>query len=446
MEKPSRQTKPSLWAKLLTAAFPLYLTITFDKLGVVVVIALLGNHATTTLAAFVLTTVIYIPASMSALSALRGVVPSLAPHLENPRESGPLLRDVRWLSLSFALVGIIPLLGLPFLGKMLGASPDIVDSLGYLPYFMAAALVTFAIKQGTIQALIAFERSKDVMWPGLTDIGATVALASLLVPAYGVNGGGAAFLAGSTVGALVALWRLRIARGPTGWGRPRPGPMWSLARTGLPLAGGTFIHMSALAIMALSATRLGSSEAAAHGIMLELIPVITILSSSVCQVAIPHLSVQYIKNPPHYLRHSVFQIAVLTAITMSAGVALLVFSAPHVMPWFSTQEAPVALALEVLPFLAVVILLQGFTWIANAALIAMKRTPITFVNMLICYGALAIVALPSAEQYGLVGLWVSFMAVNAALFIGQTSAFWYLTRNRQSQPTTEQVTSGPLKT
>lgn len=423
---PPRPTR--LWARLLTAALPLYVTVTIDRLGMIVVIAMLGNHATSTLAAFVFATVVFIPTSISTMSALRGTVPTLTPALRNPKHATLIVRDIRWLSLSLGMVGSVPLLCLPLLAQPLGISSEIAKALGYLPWFMAFALVALALKLGVIQALIAYERSKDVLWPGIADISVTVSLAVFLVPIYGINGGGAAFMTGSIVGAASSFWYLRRITGGTGWARPRPRHMWTLARIGFPLAGGSLVHMGALAILTLAATRIGSTEAAAHGIMFEFMPLITILASSIGQVSIPIMSRQLADSPANCIRNTIARTAFVITAAMSIAVGALVLGGPYVVPLFATQTEPVELVLRTLPVLAIAIMLQGLLWIPNAGLIALKRTPVTFGNMLVCYGLLAIVAIPIADQFGLIGLWLGLMAANVALIIGQMTALWKFTR------------------
>lgn len=417
-----------LWPRLIKAALPLYVTVTIDRLGTIAVIALLGNHATTTLAAFVFATVVFVPASLCTMTTLRGSVPTLTAALNDPPEATVIVRDIRWLSLGLGMAGTLPILSLPLLVQPLGVSSDIAESLGYLPWFMAIALIALTLKQGVIQALIAFERSKEVLWPGVADIGVTVSLAALLVPIYGINGGGAALMTGSFVGAIVGFWRLRRIAGRTGWARPRLRHIWTLARIGFPLAGGALVFVSTLAVLALAATRIGSSEAAAHGIMFELMPLITILASSIGQVSIPIMTRQLAEGAAHSIRGTTARTAVVTVTALSIGVGALIVSAPFVIPLFAAHSEPVELVLRILPVLAIAIVLQGLMWIPNAGLIALKRTPITFVNMLVCYGMLAVTAIPIAERFGLMGLWSGLMVANAVLIISQLAALWKLTR------------------
>ena len=105
---------------LLRAAIPLLLSMLTGLVGSLVVTAVLGRHATVTLAAFAVVTAVLTPAATAVAGALRGLAPFVAPHRDDPDAVVPILRDARWLSLLVGVAGGLAVLGVPLLAGLAG--------------------------------------------------------------------------------------------------------------------------------------------------------------------------------------------------------------------------------------------------------------------------------------------------------------------------------------
>nr|WSY50300.1 hypothetical protein OG999_09250 [Streptomyces sp. NBC_00886] len=90
----------SAFMTIAGAAAPLYVTTLAASAGSLVDTALLGRHATVSLAAFAVTIAVFSPATATATvaGALRGVMPFVAPHREDPEGLLPLVRSGMWLA------------------------------------------------------------------------------------------------------------------------------------------------------------------------------------------------------------------------------------------------------------------------------------------------------------------------------------------------------------
>ncbi|UXX96204.1 hypothetical protein N7U49_38370 [Streptomyces sp. AD2-2] len=87
------------------AAAPLYVTTLAASAGSLVDTALLGRHATVSLAAFAVTIAVFSPATATVAGALRGVMPFVTPHRDDPEGLLPLVRSGMWLA--FAVGGCV---------------------------------------------------------------------------------------------------------------------------------------------------------------------------------------------------------------------------------------------------------------------------------------------------------------------------------------------------
>ncbi|MEV4104864.1 hypothetical protein AB0J42_31875 [Nonomuraea sp. NPDC049649] len=188
-----------MFSGLVRASAPLFLSMVTTLLGSLVVTAMLGRHATVTLAAFAVMTAVLSPAATAVAGALRGLAPFVAPHRDDPDAVLPVLRDARWLSL-FALALLT--LGGPVLGLFTGDPAVRAVALALLPLMLLAALAD-AVQAVQGFGLTGLKRTGASLAYFATGYG-LLALAAVPVAAtWGVTGLWAAVLAGNGLLALL---------------------------------------------------------------------------------------------------------------------------------------------------------------------------------------------------------------------------------------------------
>ncbi|WP_254648554.1 hypothetical protein [Streptomyces sp. GbtcB6] len=108
------------------AALPLYVSTLAAAAVSLVDTALLGRHATVSLAAFGVTVAVFSPATATATAtvagALRGVMPFVAPYRDDPEELLPLARGGMWPAFAVGGVCAVAVAAVPLLGGSSGSS------------------------------------------------------------------------------------------------------------------------------------------------------------------------------------------------------------------------------------------------------------------------------------------------------------------------------------
>ena len=239
---------------LLRAAIPLLLSMVTGLVGSLVVTAVLGRHATVTLAAFAVVTAVLTPAATAVAGALRGLAPFVAPHRDDPDAVVPILRDARWLSLLVGVAGGLAVLGVPLLAGLAGVPGEVVAEIGALPWLLALYLLVYASGGGATSVLVAIGRSRGVLWSSLAGTAVMIVLAVALVPRLGLTGVGVAWLLSGVASVTVANLSLRRALGRrVGQAWPRAGEIVRLARVSVPLAGTILIKFGGLGVVTFAA-------------------------------------------------------------------------------------------------------------------------------------------------------------------------------------------------
>ncbi len=93
----------------------------------------------------------------------------------------------------------------------------------------------------------------------------------------------------------------------------------------------------------------------------------------------------------------------VAVVTLCAVCALVV--GVDVVPLFTADPAVATAVRALLPLVVLVVLGDGVQTVLGFGLTGLKRTTPSFVVFALCYGALALVALPTADRAGPTGLW-----------------------------------------
>lgn len=430
-------TQPITFSRrIMSAAAPLFFTLAVDRLGMVLIVALLAHYATESLAAFVLASAFLFPASVVVMGSLRGVTPVVAPYVDSPVAVVPVLRDVRWLAVFAGIIGSFFVVIFPFSAPLLGVPEVTTDALGYFPILMAIGLFAIAVKQGAVQVLIALDRSRSVVWPGMVDIGVSVGLGVALIPWLGLDGGGIALAAGSIASAIIAMGRLRKFYGRIGWGRPRLAPIKELARIGIPLAAGQLIRVLVFSLLGVAIARLSVDGAASHGILIEVIMLLNLLALVVSQASIPLMSREWAGDNYRGFRKALRASMLVTTVGTVVSVGLFVVAAPWVIPMISGSAAVQEILMSMLPWLVLAALGQGLSTVPTSGLVAVKRTGATLTNVIIWFGLLAVAVFPVAATFGLAGLWIAMGVAQVGYGLGQwLSMRRFLSRSMSTEST-----------
>lgn len=409
---------------ILSAAVPLYLSMVATMTGALVVVATLGRHATTTLAAFALVGAVSNPASAAVAGAMRGLMPFLAPVRDDPDAALPILRNGRWLAISVGTAGALAVACVPVVAQHGGVPGDVVAALGIYPFLSALSVMVVALAGGANSALVALGRNRQVLWSGLASTAVIVALTSALVPWLGLAGAGIAQTLSACAGSVVSntcLRRVPMLKGRSlRLGRPRPKEILTLARVGVPLAGTVLIKFTVLGVVAFAAARLGSGDGAVHTILTSLIGFLMVASIAVAQASVPTVARAADTREARRAAGAALLLAVAGA---SAGAAVLVLSADGMIMLFSDDTSVRSRVLTLLPLMLLSAMADACQAVMGFGLTALKRSSASLVNFAILYGLLALAVFPVAAVAGLTGLWVAVIAANLLLVAVQGSGF-----------------------
>ncbi|MFI6712551.1 MATE family efflux transporter [Nonomuraea sp. NPDC050478] len=410
-----------MFSGLVRASVPLFLSMVTNLLGAVVVTAVLGRHATVTLAAFAVMTAVLTPASTAVAGALRGLAPFVAPHRDDPDAVLPVLRDARWLSLFVGMAGALAVLGVPALAGAAGVPAEVVAELGMLPWLLALYLVIYSAGGGATAVLVAIGRSRGVLWASLASTAVMIVLAVALVPPLGLTGVGVAWtLSGLTLVGVGDLALRRALGRPVGRGRPRPREIARLAAVSLPLAATVLIKFGALGVITFAAGVTGARDAAAHAVLATLTGFIVLAAMAVGQASVPEVS----RAATVASARRANRVAALLALggTTLAALALLALGGP-VLGLFTGDPAVRAVALALLPLMLLSSMADSVQAVQGFGLTGLKRTGASLAYFAAGYGLLALAAVPVAATWGVTGLWVAMLVGNLLLAVLQATGF-----------------------
>jgi MATE family multidrug resistance protein len=412
----------SAFMTIARAAAPLYVTSLAASAGSLVDTALLGRHATVSLAAFAVTIAVFSPAAATVAGALRGVMPFVAPHREDPEGLLPLVRSGMWLAFAVGGVCAGAVAAVPLLGGAFGVPGAVLDQLGLFPWMLAGSVLLIAVNSSATSFLVALGRSARVMRSGLVGTAVSVALSVVLVggpgplPSLGLTGAGVAMLASSAVGAGLNQYALRrrtvLAGRPIRPGRPDPREVLRLARVGVPLAGTVLVKFSVLGVLTLAAARIGTDSAAVHSVSESLVNVVFTAAVAVGQATVPLIAGYAEERDLARIRRSV---TAGTGVALCAVVvlgAVLVLLRDPVIGLFTRDQGLADQVVGLLPLVLAVVAGDALQAVAGFGLVGLKRGMPGLVSTAVWFGVLAALAVPVADTAGLTGLWTALACAN----------------------------------
>ncbi|MFD7232795.1 MATE family efflux transporter [Streptomyces sp. NPDC059881] len=426
--------KRSTWMGIATSALPLYLTMIAASAGALVDTALLGNHATVTLAAFAIAMAVFSPATATVAGALRGVMPFITPSREDPDRLLPVVRSGTWLAMTVGTIAAAAVASVPLIGQVVGVPRTTLDQLGFFPFLLAGSVLAIAVSSSATSVLVALGHSKSVMRAGLLGTTASTTLSVLLVggpgplPSHGLTGAGIAMLTSSVISACAnqtAIRRSTVLNGHSLYpGRPDVKQVWTLATVGLPLAGTVLVKFAALGVLTFAVARIGTDSTAVHSIGISLVNLIFTAAVAVGQATIPLISDHATNHDSTGIRRSVRAGTWLALSVVGFIAAAVIVLSSWVVPLF-TQDVDVRPQVtELLPLVLAVVVTDALQAVVGFGLIGLKRTVPSFVATSVCYGVLAAVAAPVVTSGGLAALWMALALANLLQAVSKAYSFY----------------------
>lgn len=403
--------------EILRVALPLYLSMVAVSLSALVNTAALGRHGTATLAGFAVTVAVSFPAMAAVSGAVRGVMPFVA---ERP---GAVVRDGTWLAIVVGVLGAAAVACVPLLARVTA-----VGQLGAFPLLMAGGVLVGAFGAMATSSLVGLGRSRVVMRAGLLGAACTTVLSPLLVARFGLNGAGIALLVSNVVSTAMTVHGLRGVV-PLTFRRVHFGHVWTLARVGIPMAGTVLVKFAVLGVLAIAAARVSTTAAAVHNIATALVSLTFTAAVAIGQAVVPLVSTRHDSRGVRSAVLAGLAVAVTTLAAISAVILLV-----DVVPLFTADAAVTSAVKALLPLVVLVILGDGVQAVLGFGLTGLKRTTPSFVVFALCYGALALAAVPVTAHAGLTGLWTALVAANVLVAAGQAVAFSRVSRSSPVRP------------
>ncbi|MDP9842190.1 MATE family multidrug resistance protein [Streptosporangium lutulentum] len=428
--------------RIIRSAFPLYLSASASIVGSSVVAATLGNFGTAALAAFALTNAVFIPAGMAVAGALRGSMPFVAAHRDDPEALRPTVKDGMWLAICIGMIGAVAVATVPLTARVAGVPAQTLDALGAFPLILAAALLVTAISVSATSMLIGLGHTTAVMRAGLANTCISVALILTLVlgpgplPSLGLPGAGLAMLAANLAGAIIAHTALRqatvLAGQPLRPGRPQWARIWRMARVGLPMGATLLIKFSGLGVLAFAVARVSTTEVAAHQVLVVMSTFVFLPAPTVGQASVPLIAIAAKSGDrPGVRRGLLAGLTVTLPVLALSGLMVWIF-ADTLIRLFTSDPQVHALVLTLIPVLLLSVLADGAQALPGFGLLAMTRTMPSLLTFVIGYGLLSMAAVPIATAGGLTWVWAAYAGTALLLVIGQTAGFWWYSRTSES--------------
>ena len=413
-----------IYRELTGAAVPLFLSMITGMVGSLVGTAVLGRHSAATLAAFALCAAVMAPASAGVAGALRGLMPFVAPHRDNPAAALPILRDARWLTIAVGALGAVFVVCTPLVATASGAPAEVLAEFGSLPLLLALSVLVTAANGGANTALVALGRSRPVLWSSLATTVTMIVLTVALVPAMGLNGAGIAQVAASVAGVTVANFFLHRVPGLSGFGiwpgRPRRTEIMALAKVGIPLSGTILIKFAGLGVVTYAAARTGTQGTAAHAILSSLTGFLMLASLSVATASIPHMARAASGAEARKINMATLLIAIAGAL--AGGLALVVAAGP-LSSVFTEDPAVSAMVFALIPLMLVSAMADAAQVVMGFGLTGLKKPAVSLAAMVIGYGLLVASSVPVVDAWGLDGIWTATIVTNVLLIIIQGAGF-----------------------
>lgn len=397
------------------AALPLYLSMVAVSVSALVNTAALGRFGTEALAGFAVTVAVYFPAMAAVSGAVRGVMPFVAAKADDPPELLRVVRDGTWLAVFVGVPAAVAVACAPLIARAGGVPEATVAQLGSFPLLMAAGVLINGFGSMATSSLVGLGCGKVVMRAGLAGAACVAVLSPLLVWKLGLNGAGIALCTAVLVSCLITVAGLRKRL----HGRPdlsvRFGRILELARVGIPMAGTVLVKFAVLGVLAVAAARVSATAAAAHNIATGLVSLAFTAALAIGQAMVPLVSTR-----TEGVRRAVAATLMIATAALTAICAVIVLG--DVERLFTDDAGVRAAVAHLLVLIVLVVLADGVQAVLGFGLAGLKRTTPSFVVFAVCYGALAVVAVPAA-RHGLTGQWAALAVANLAVAVGQGFAF-----------------------
>ncbi|MEV1171473.1 MATE family efflux transporter [Nonomuraea sp. NPDC049784] len=386
--------------------------------------SLLGHQATTQLAAFALASAVLAPVTAAVSGGLRGMAPFIAACRDRPAEALPILKDARWLTVGLGTVGAGVMLGVPLIARVSGVPHEVLAEFGMLPLLLALQVLLFSAGSGANGMLIALGHSRLVLRSSLSSTAVEIILLLTLVPGMGIQGTGIALLVSTALALTVSnvlLLRIPDLAGQSLWpGRPRPREILRMAKVGIPMSATLVIKFTVMGGVTYAAARTGADGGAAHAILISLEGFLGLVGFAVVQAVTPEIA--RAASPGEVRRLNRAALAI-TAAGLLAGGLMLLFLGEVVLGLFTSDATVLALALVLLPLLAVYALTNNCAIVMSWSLMGLKRSTWSLGSAGAGYGVLALAMTPAAAAWGLAGLWVALTASSVLILGMQTVGF-----------------------
>ncbi|MGP3916735.1 MATE family efflux transporter [Nonomuraea sp. 10N515B] len=416
---------PSPHRTILNAAVPLFLSMSAGVVAQLISTSLLGQQATTQLAAFALATAVLAPVTAAVSGGLRGMAPFVAACRDRPTEALPILKDARWLTIGLGTVGASVMLGVPLIARISRIPHEVAAEFGTLPLLMAFQVLLFSAGSGANGMLIALGRSRLVLWSSLSSTAVEVILLLTLVPVMGIQGTGIALLVSTALAVTVSnvlLLRVPELAGQSLWpGRPRPREIVRMAKVGIPMSATLVIKFTVMGgVTYAAATRTGTQGAAAHAILASLEGFLGLVAFAVAQAATPEIARAASPGDARRLNRVAVAIA---ASGLLSGALVLLFLGEVVLELFTSDATVLALTLVLLPLLTVYALANNCGIVMSWSLMGLRRSTWTLGSAIAGYGMLALMMTPAAAAWELTGLWIALTASSVLILGAQIVGF-----------------------
>jgi MATE family multidrug resistance protein len=431
--------------RITATAAPLYATMLASSVESLVDTALLGRHATSSLAGFALTIAVYSPAVATVTGALRGVMPFVGQCKDNPRALGRLVRNGMWLGFAVGVLGGVAVGCAGLIGRATSVPESTLSHLGVFPFLLALAVVSSSVGSSAASLLVSLGAARKVLRAGIVATVVGVILSVTLIdgpgplPSLGLTGAGIAMLAASLVSTVRmqgALHRLPALKGvDLRPGRPDVKEMTRIARVGFPLAGTVLIKFVVLGVLTFAAARLGTLQGAAHGFSESMVNLIYTLAVAIGQATIPVVSSAVDDGDISAARRGVVAGAGVALCGVgSLGAALMLFGS-RIVPLFSSSPALQALMVHQLPLVFAVVVTDSLQSVAGFGMAGLRNTVPSLISTAIFFGVLCLVAVPVADAGGLVGLWTALICANSLQAVSKGLLFrWQSARMMRLAP------------
>lgn len=199
--------------------------------------------------------------------------------------------------------------------------------------------------------------------------------------------------------------------------------MVRVARVGLPLAGTVLVKFAVLGVLAIAAARLGTQQAATHGVAEALVNLVFTVAVAIGQSVVP-LVASAARDGDVRAGQRAVRAGVQVALC-AVGVlgAVLLVGGRWIVPVFTDDPAVADRVERLLPLVVLVVVADALQAVWGFAMVGLRRTVPSLVSTAVFFGVLAVVAVPVADRHGLTGLWSALLVANVAQAVSKAVAF-----------------------